>query len=274
VPYFDGHMHTTFSDGNCTPEELAAMNARVGTRVVALSDHDTMNGHARMKEACASHGVDFVPAVEMSVDLLGKEIHVLAYFVSTEHTALRDALDESLKARRAHLTGALAKLAALGFELTVEEVLAHAGDQSVGRPHIARAMLKRGYVTSLDDAFRRYLGDGKPGHLPRKHVGAAEMIALVNQAGGVCSSAHPGIYGHDEHKLGLLRDMGMKAVEVYHSDHSPSDVIYYLRLCDALGLVPSGGSDFHGQATKPHVRLGTHGLDQAGFSRLEAQRGV
>lgn len=272
MPFFDGHMHTTFSDGSCSPEELAALNKKAGTHTVALSDHDTMNGHARMAAACAEHGIAFVPAVEMSVDLLGKEIHVLAYFVTEQHTELHTALSASLKARRAHLAGALAKLAGLGIVLTEEEVVAEAADQSVGRPHIARAMVKKKYVTSVDDAFRRYLGDGKPGHLPRKHVSAAEMIALVNKAGGVCSSAHPGIYGLEDERLDMLKDMGLKAIEVYHSDHKPSDLIYYLRQCERLGLVPSGGSDFHGQAMKPHVKLGTTGLDEPGYRRLEAMR--
>jgi len=272
MPYFDGHMHTTFSDGNCSPEELAKLNKKAGTQVVALSDHDTMNGHERMSAACTAHGLRFVPAVEMSVDLLGREIHVLAYFVSTDATALHTALNASLVARRAHLSGALAKLAGLGMTLTEEEVMAEASEQSVGRPHIARAMVKKKFVSSIDEAFKRFLGDGKPGHLPRKHVAAADMIALVNAAGGVCSSAHPGIYGLEDERLDALADMGLKAIEVYHSDHSPSDVIYYLRQCQRLGLVPSGGSDFHGQATKPHVRLGTTGLDEPGFRRLENMR--
>ncbi len=273
MPYFDGHMHTTFSDGNLTPEELAAANARVGTKVVALSDHDTMNGHARMQAACDAHGIRFVPAVEMSVDLLGREIHVLAYFVSEAHSALHAALAESLAKRRAHLAGALAKLAGLGLTLTEAEVLAEANDESVGRPHMARAMVKRGYVASVDEAFKRYLGDGKPGHLPRENVLASTMIALCNAAGGVCSSAHPGNYGLEDARLEALKDMGLKGIEVYHPNHSPSDVIHYLRQCERLGLVPTGGSDFHGDATKPNVGLGTHGLDEAGFRRLEALRG-
>ncbi|MCC6806710.1 MAG: PHP domain-containing protein [Deltaproteobacteria bacterium] len=273
MPYFDGHMHTTFSDGNFSPEELAKANAKVGTKVVALTDHDTLNGHERMGAACAANGVEWVPAVEMSVDLLGKEIHVLAYFVGTEHTAVKDALDASLAQRKAHLKGALAKLKTLGFELTEEEVVAQAMDQSVGRPHIAKAMMKRGYVNSVDEAFKRFLGDGKPGHLPRQHVPAEKMIALVNAAGGVCSSAHPGIYGLEEERLKMLKDMGLKGIECYHPEHDPSDLIFYLRQCEALALVPTGGSDFHAQPDKKHVKLGSHGLDQKGYERLQAARG-
>ena len=110
MPYFDGHMHTIFSDGAMTPEELAAANAKAGTSVLALTDHDTLNGHDRMRAACATHGITFVPGVEMSVNLEGREIHVLAYFVGTEHTKLKTALDESLAQRKAHLKGALSKL--------------------------------------------------------------------------------------------------------------------------------------------------------------------
>lgn len=272
MPYFDGHMHTTFSDGNFSPEELAKQNKKAGTKVVALTDHDTLNGHDRMAKACVAEGIEWIPAVEMSVDLKGKEIHVLAYFVTTEHKELKDALDASVATRRAHLAGAIAKLKGLGVELTEAEVLAEAGDQSVGRPHIAKAMMKRGYVGTVDEAFRRYLGDGKPGHLPRKHVSAESMIALVNQAGGVCSSAHPGIYGLEEERLAMLKDMGLKGIECYHPDHSPQDTIFYLRQCEALGLVPTGGSDFHAQPDKKHVKLGSFGLDEAGYHRLVAAR--
>lgn len=272
MPYFDGHMHTIFSDGAMTPEELAAANATVATQMVALTDHDTMNGHPRMREACAAHGLGFVPGVEMSVDLDGREIHVLAYFVSLHDTALKDALDASLAARKAHLKGALAKLAGLGFALSEEEVLREAADQSVGRPHIARAMVKRRYVSSVDEAFKRFLGDGKPGHLPRHHVSAATMIGLVNAAGGVCSSAHPGLYGLHDEQLQRLTDYGLKGLECYHPEHSPSDVLYYLRQCERLGLTPTGGSDFHAQPDKAHVRLGSHGLSASGFAALEARR--
>ncbi len=272
MPHFDGHMHTTFSDGGMSPEELAEANRKVGTKVVALTDHDTLNGHTRMQAACEATGIDWVPAVEMSVSLLGKEIHVLAYFVSMRDTELKTALDASLAQRKAHLTGALAKLRGIGFDLSEEEVLAQAMDQSVGRPHIAKAMIKRGYVGSVDEAFKRFLGDGKPGHLPRQHVHAETMIALVNKAGGVCSSAHPGIYGLDDERLKMLKDMGLKGIECYHPEHTPSDTIYYLRQCEALGLVPTGGSDFHAQSVKSHVKLGSHGLDQKGYERLLSAR--
>lgn len=274
--YFDGHMHSTCSDGNLSPTALVDVVHKQGVQVMSLTDHDTMAGHGAARARCVELGVTFLPGVEMSVDHGGREIHVLAYF--PQRTEWSDAagmtfvtaLHASANQRRAHLQTQLDKLATFGVHLTREEVLKFAGDESIGRPHVAKAMLARGYVTSVDDAFVRYIGNGKPAHAPRSHVSAIEMIGLATSAGGRCSTAHPGIYRLNEKDFAELKAAGLFGIECYHHNHKPEDVLYYLRQCDMHGLVPTGGSDYHASPDFPALLPGGNGLDEKGFARLTA----
>lgn len=274
--FFDGHMHSTCSDGNLSPTALVEVVHKQGVRVMALTDHDTMAGHALARARCAELGVRFVAGVEMSVDHAGREIHVLAYFPQRTEwedapgRAFAVALQASADQRRAHLQTQLDKLAKFGVQLTREEVLKQAGDDSIGRPHIAKAMVARGYVPTVDEAFVRYLGNGKPAHAPRSHVSAAAMIGLANAAGGRCSTAHPGIYKLGEKDFAELTSAGLFGIECYHHHHKPDDLLYYLRQCDIHGLVPTGGSDYHASPDFVELLPGANGLDEKGFTRLTA----
>jgi predicted metal-dependent phosphoesterase TrpH len=271
MAYFDGHLHTTASDGLDAPAALVDRVARSGARAFALTDHDTFAGQAAAAARAAERGLELVPGVELSVALDGREIHVLAYWVGPEHRELAAALDEAAASRRGHLPRALGRLAELGMPLAEADVLAEAGGHSVGRPHIARAMLKRGYVTSIDQAFARWLGNGKPGHVPRPALDAGRMVRLVREAGGVCAAAHPGVYDLGTREIDRLQQLGVRGIEVYHPDHSPAQQLEYLRHCERLRLVPTGGSDDHG-VPEARVHAGQLGLDQAGFLRLAAAR--
>lgn len=272
--YFDGHLHSTCSDGNLSPSALVDMVNKQGVRVMALTDHDTIAGHVAAHARCNELGLRFVAGVEMSVEHGGREIHVLAYFPQRTQwsdeagSAFATALQVSSDQRRAHLQTQLDKLAAFGVQLTREEVLKHAGDYSIGRPHIAKAMLARGYVSSIDEAFVRYLGNGKPAHAPRSHVAAAAMIRLAHAAGGRCSTAHPAVYRLGEKDFAELKAAGLFGIEVYHHHHKPEDVLYYLRQCDTHDLVPTGGSDYHASPDFLELVPGAHGLDEKGFARL------
>ena len=278
MTWFDGHLHSTASDGQLTPEALVDAVRAAGIRVMALTDHDTFAGHASARARAATVGVELVPGVEMSVELEGRELHILAYFVDDTAAPLARALDEARAERRAHLAAALARLAELGYPLTEAEVLAEltptpgVGDGTVGRPHIARALLKKGRFQSFRQVFEELLGSGKPGHVKRKMPSAQRMVGLVRAHGGVCSMAHPGVYQLDEADFDRLAAIGVGGIEVYHPDHARDDVVFFLRQCDRLGLIPTGGSDFHG-AHDGRLRPGMPGLDEPGYLRLALRRG-
>ncbi len=274
MTFFDGHMHSTCSDGNLSPEDLVEVVKQNGVAFMALTDHDTVAGCDRARVKAEALGIGFCTGVEMSVDHNGREIHVLCYFfgrkdfTDPDGRAFFDALNASAALRRAHLLTQLEKLKANGIELTREEVLAQAGDDSIGRPHIAKAMVKRGYVASVDEAFSRFIGNGKPAHAPRQHVAATAMIALATKAGGRCSTAHPGLYGLEEKDFLELKAAGLFGIECYHHEHDAQKMLYYLRTAEKLGLVPTGGSDFHASPDRPLLKPGAQGLDQAAFERL------
>lgn len=278
MPYFDGHLHSTASDGQLAPEALVDTVRAAGVRVMALTDHDSFAGHEAARARAAAVGMELVPGVEMSVELDGRELHILAYFVDAAATGLARALDEARAERRRHLAAALARLAELGYVLTEAEVLAevHAApgvdDNTVGRPHIARALVRKGRFQSFRQVFDELLGNGKPGHVKRRMPSAERMVALAREAGGVCSAAHPGTYDLQAADFDRLAAIGVAGVEVYHPDHARDDEVYFLRECHRLDLVPTGGSDFHG-ALDRRLRQGQPGLDEAGYQRLLARRG-
>jgi len=264
---FDGHLHSTASDGALDPRGLVDLVRAAGVRAFALTDHDTFAGHADAARRATLLGLDFVPGVEMSCELAGREIHVLAYFVTQTAAPLEDALAAARAERHAHLDRALARLRELGVPVERDAVLRFAGAAAPGRPHLARALLAAGHVDSIDDAFKRFLATGRPGHVPRPLPAAARMIELVRAAGGVTSAAHPGVYDMDGATLDRLQQLGIDAVEVYHPDHSPEQRVYYLRHCERLRLLPTGGSDYHASGVgKPMP--GSDGLDGPGLARL------
>jgi 3',5'-nucleoside bisphosphate phosphatase len=278
MPWFDGHLHSTASDGQLPPEALVDEVARRGGRAFALTDHDTFAGHARAAARARERGVELVPGVEMSVEYRGREIHLLAWFVGAEARELAEALDAAARARRAHLAAMLARLGELGYPLSEAEVLAEVGappgeePASIGRPHVARALVKRGHFRSVVAVFDKLLGEGKPGRVRRKLPPAEAMIAAARRGGGVCAVAHPGVNDVKPPELAGLRDAGLAALEVYHPNHGSDDVVHYLRQCRRLSLVPTGGSDFHGGAGS--YPADGPGLDQAGFERLRAAAGA
>lgn len=249
--------------------------ARGGTRALAITDHDTFAGQGAATARAAELGVTIVPGVEMSLEIGAREIHVLAYFVGAAATELDAALARARAARRGHLPAMLARLAELGHLLDEAEVMAEVTPAeggtlpSVGRPHVARALVKKGRFSSVEEVFDRLLGDGKPGRVRRALPDAAAMIGAARRAGGVCSVAHPSVSGVEPRDLETLRDAGLAAVEVYHPSHSTEDVIHYLRECDRIGLVATGGSDYHGG----EYASDGPGLDRDGFEKLAAKRG-
>ena len=258
----DLHAHTTASDGSLTPADLVEKAHALGLSALAVTDHDTLAGLSEAQAAAHQVGLDLVAGVELSVEDDGGRFHLLGYGFDPEDAALADTLITLRRSRAARNDQMAQKMAALGLPVTMDDVRAEAGEdaQVIARPHFARALIKKGIVGSVAEAFEKYLSTGKPLYLPKEVLTPRDAIALLHGAGGVAVMAHPGLVPLDAAALAdrvtsLARDDGLDGIEAYYSQHSPTDTDRFLALAAHLGLLVTGGSDFHGIA-KPHVPLG------------------
>mgnify|MGYP000853984095 CR=1 FL=1 len=243
--YADLHLHTHFSDGTYTPEELAGHGRRCELSVMSLTDHDTVEGCERMAAACAGLGITFIPGTELTCECDGYELHLLGYFIDPEHARLTASMRQFQEVRQNRVREMVERLTRMSVKITADEVFALANCQSPGRPHIARVLVKNGVCASLDDAFERFLKKGRPAWVPKFKMTAAEAIELIHEAGGLAVLAHPGLYRADEVIPGLA-DAGLDGLECFHSRHTSHTTEHYLRIAGRFRLLPTGGSDCHG----------------------------
>ncbi len=244
--YVDLHMHSTASDGSVAPADVVAAAHQAGLSAIALTDHDTVDGVLEAQSAGTALGVRVVAGVELSAVDDGDEIHVLGLHLAyPEHIA--SALEELKEARRDRAKITVERLNSLGLPVTLEAVFAAAGDGAVGRPHIAKALVAGGWARDFRDAFDRWLGNGRPACIEKRTVTFEEAARLIHGAGGLAVYAHPG-GGASRADLEELASLGLDAVEVRHPSHTADEAVRLAALTDALGLVPSGGSDWHGAA--------------------------
>ena len=257
----DLHSHSDQSDGTFTPGELVAEAVKIGLHALAITDHDTMAGYAIAKPLAADAGLELICGIELSTRFGGTSVHLLGYFPceapSAEFMAWLGFLQESRRDRNRRL---IEKLQSIGVDITLAEVEAK-GRSLTGRPHFARVLVEKGYAKDIQDAFDQLLDESARGYVQRHEVPIDEAIARIKAAGGIASMAHPvRVAKNDWEKLakyvGELAAMGMQAIEVFHSDHTPENVAYYESLAIRFGLAMTGGSDFHG-ANKPSIALGT-----------------
>ncbi len=249
--FVDLHMHSTASDGSRAPRDVVRAAASAGLTAIALTDHDTVGGLAEAQAAGVELGVRIINGVELSAVEGDAESHLLglhlrdALVIERELGALRD-----MRERRGQQI--VEKLVALGVQVTFDDVLAQSGGGVVGRPHVARALVADGWATDVRDAFDRYLGAGKPAYVAKDQLGMAHAIALIHAAGGLAVLAHPGGAGTRERLVALMA-LGLDGVEVKHPGHSPGDTARLKAVAAQLGLVVSGGSDWHGAADGPRT---------------------
>lgn len=269
----DLHSHSTASDGQYPAPQVAQRALAAGVAVWALTDHDSVAALETAAAAAAALGVRFVPGIELSVQLDRREIHILGHFVDPGSTALRAFEDLLAEKRRVRMGEIIHKLASLGVALAPEEIERFSGGKTLGRPHVARAMVEKGIVATVKEAFDRFLGEGRPAYVGRYRLTAQEAIALVAGAGGVATLAHPGVNKIERGDLERLGRWGLAGVETYHPDHNPSVRDKYLRIARELDLVPTAGSDYHGEAVAPDRHLGTVTMSPDELERLEARRG-
>jgi predicted metal-dependent phosphoesterase TrpH len=272
----DLHTHSSRSDGTDAPGELVRAAAERGLDVVALTDHDNADGWGEATAAAEAHGVELVPGMEISCKHRGRGVHLLAYWPDPRHPALVRLLDEVVQGRDDRMPRMVERLRELGHDVTVEDVLVQAaGATSVGRPHIADALVARGVVTSRDEAFERFLRNGGPAYVDRPAAPLVEAIRVVGDAGGVTVVAHP--WGRESagvmraEDLVRLRSAGLTGIEVDHQDHSPEQRDALRGIARDLGLVATGSSDYHGTGKVDHD-LGCNRTAPEEYERLRAAR--
>ena len=276
----DLHCHSTFSDGSLTPEQLADEAAMIGLAALALTDHDTVAGLPRFLAAAAGKSFRAVPGVELSVDCSSGVMHMLGYWMDTANPELIRQMEWIRNGREMRNQGMLEKLNALGFAMTRDEVQALAGEDVVGRPHFGQVMIQKGYAKDKNEVFDKWLGDGKPAYVDRPRLTAAAAVAVIRQAGGVAVLAHPFTLRVSRDALASLffelAAAGLAGVECYYSEHSAELTKEFLAMARQANLVPTGGSDFHGEVS-PGIRLGVGfgGLNVPDdvLAQLEARRG-
>lgn len=253
----DLHTHSNASDGTLTPAELAEMAVRRGVSVLALTDHDTTDGLAICAAACAGRDLEFIPGIELSTDVGDHEVHILGYFVNPRSERLASAL-ENLREQRVDRTRRIVdKLRQLGLDISWERVRELAGPGSIGRPHIARAMIERGDVSSVSEAFDRYIGAGRPGFVPRTSKRPEEAVGLLADIGAVPVLAHPFSTGDVLGILAALIPMGLRGMEVHYGEYSIGQRAELAAIAARHGLIPTGGSDYHGPSFKEGRELGS-----------------
>jgi predicted metal-dependent phosphoesterase TrpH len=255
----DLHAHTTASDGTFTPRQLVELAKRKGLTAVAVTDHDTTGGLAEALQAGYELGVEVVPGIELSTHFEGREVHVLGYFYDPEHAELIDLIQRMREDRLTRMDKMIDKLAGAGVDISRQEVLEEAQGGSIGRPHIARVLMRKGYVSNIPEAFDHYLGTGKVGYVERLKITPAEAVALIVKAGGAPVVAHPGLVDKD-HLFDVLVPLGLVGLEAYHPDHTEEKRAHYAELAKRHGLIATGGSDFHGGGAEHRGDLGSVGV--------------
>ncbi|MGO1971505.1 MAG: PHP domain-containing protein [Propionibacteriaceae bacterium] len=272
----DLHTHSAVSDGTDTPTELVAKARAHQLDVIALTDHDTHDGLPEAFAAGVEHGVRVVPGMELSCARHGQSVHLLAYGADPGDTALLDEIARVQRGRSDRLAPVLAKLAELGAPVTEAEVLRHVGGSpSVGRPHIADALVSAGHVRDRAEAFDRFLADGGPAHVPRYAIEVERGIDLVHAAGGVAVLAHPWGRGREavlgpDYITELAREHHLDGLEVDHQDHGAEARRRLHLLADELGLLATGSSDHHGLGKQDH-ELGCNTTDPDVLVELESR---
>jgi predicted metal-dependent phosphoesterase TrpH len=257
----DLHTHTNESDGTYSPFELVDAAVDLRLEALAISDHDTLAGYDRALPRASEKGLDLVCGIELSTKFHGRTVHLLGYFLQEKPThAFRAWLAEMQATRRDRNLRMAERLRSLGIDVSIEEV-ERKGRSLAGRPHFAKLMLEKGYVSTIQQAFDDYLDESAKGYVDRQEPDMQMAIKRIAAAGGISSIAHPVRMGYRDPEqmravVAELRDAGLTAIEVYHSDHRPADVQQYLELAWEFDLAVTGGSDFHGDV-KPGIRLGS-----------------
>jgi predicted metal-dependent phosphoesterase TrpH len=267
----DLHVHSTTSDGRLSPAEVIREAAERGLVYIALADHDSVDGIAAAKAAAQSFpGLTVIPGIEISTDIPQGEVHILGYFIDYTDPQLLAQLENFKNSRRRRAQAMVAKLEGLGVHIDWQRVLEIAGTSTIGRPHIAQAMLEKGYIASFKDAFDQYLGHGKPAYVEREKMLPAEAAAIIVKARGLPVLAHPLTSPDPERLILELKPAGLVGLEAYYKDYTAEEVKRLVGLARRHNLIATGGSDFHGIEPDEETAIGGAAVPLEAAERLIA----
>ena len=262
----DLHIHSNASDGTFSPQDILDKAKQLGLRAISITDHDTLEGSRQAIKHNMNDAIRLITGVEISADLPREyghkgSCHILGYGIDLENPKLNETLSTLQNARKNRNPLIIEKLNAMNIWVTMADVLQMAPDNQVGRPHIAEALVKKGYACSISDAFDRYLGVDQPAYVDKYRISCSTAISIIDAAGGIAVLAHPYLLkpnkGPDFEKvLKFLTSKGIKGIEVYYSEHTREATQYYKEIADEYGLIATGGSDFHG-TIRPDIQMGT-----------------
>jgi len=270
----DLHMHTTASDGSSTPEELVKTCAELGLETIAVTDHDNTSAVEAAKEAALNYSLDVIPGIEISTYRGEAEYHILGYFIDIENDSLLGLTEAIIQSRIDRTHEMVDKLTDMGYPIEFSDVKKFATGVSIGRPHVARALVERGYVDEIGDAFTdQFIGGGGEAYVEKKKVLPLEAIQVILKAGGVPVIAHPHLINHgkplDKDEIARLKDAGLKGVEVYQTKHDEKTTLKYKKIAEELDLIITGGSDYHGE-NSPGILPGDKGMSREEFIKLQS----
>ncbi|PIQ90840.1 MAG: phosphatase [Candidatus Omnitrophica bacterium CG11_big_fil_rev_8_21_14_0_20_41_12] len=254
MKFADLHVHTLASDGTYTPAQLVKEGLKRNLSAIAIVDHDTLDAIEEAIEAAKDTDLEIIPGIELTAQHEGLEIHILGYFMDYRNATLREKLKLLQANRIERVHKIIENLKGLGVELNADAVFKISGKSTVGRMHIARALVQEGNVRTIQEAFRKYIGDKSPAYVLGFYLTVPDAIKMIHDAGGLAVLAHPYILHNDE-LITEFSGYGLDGIEIYYTEHSQSMVNFYLNLAKQLNLLVTGGSDFHGNA-KPDIKLG------------------
>ncbi len=263
----DLHVHTTASDGQFSPAEIVQLALERGLKAIAVTDHDTIDGVPQALQAATDTPLEVIPGIELSTVDSTTEVHVLGYYVRHDDPGLRDTLTRLRDSRLRRAQHILSKLARLGMPLDWDELQSIAGQAVIGRPHISLAMLERGYVSTVAEAFNLYIGRGRPAYAERYKLLPAEAVRIILQAGGLPVLAHP---LEVSFLVPALVEAGLLGLEVHYPGYAPEETQFLLGLADRHALIATGGSDFHGPDVLPGHDLGSVLVPHEAVQQLRA----
>ncbi len=267
----DLHLHTDASDGRCSPRELVDLAVASGLSIISVVDHDTFAAQAEIRDLASSAGLRTVTGIEITAVWQGTDVHVLGYYLDPSSADLIAFLERQRSDRVRRVRVMLDRLHRMGMAIDFAQVSGPVDGRTphtIGRPQVARALVRAGHVSDMREAFDRYLAEGRPGYVPRSGATPDAVVRLIVTAGGIASLAHPGLLNRDD-LIPSLVAAGMQAIEVYHPDHPPEAVERYLDIARRERLAVTGGSDYHGEQTHGASWLGRITLPLEDFHRLE-----
>ena len=270
MPEVDLHIHTVFSDGTCTPQEVVWLAKKIGLVAISITDHDSVKGIEKAQKAGRKINLEVVPGVEMGSDVGQDEVHILGYYLDWKQKEFLSRLKFFQGTRMERNERLLHRLKQLGMQITFDELTQLASKEVIGKLHIARCMLEKKYINSIGEAFEKWLNPGKPAHIKRPKISPFEIIDLIREAEGIPVFAHPFLSKRDD-LIPKMVDAGLMGIEVYHPVHSPATVKKYKEIAKKFNLLITGGSDCHGKA-KGDSLIGTLNIPVSYLGDLKKAR--